>query len=42
MNKLIKITESHYIICDDSEIKEGDYVRCGIIIGRYKKKHKLT
>lgn len=25
MNKLIKINESHYVICDDSEIKEGDY-----------------
>jgi hypothetical protein len=25
MNKLIKISETHYIIVDDSEIKEGDY-----------------
>lgn len=24
--KLLKFSEEHYIICDDSEIKEGDYV----------------
>lgn len=26
MNELIKINEQHYVICDDSEINEGDYV----------------
>jgi len=25
MNKLIKLSETHYIVVDDSEIKEGDY-----------------
>lgn len=25
MNKLIKINEQHYVVCDDSEIKEGDW-----------------
>ena len=37
MNRLIKINEQHYVICDDSEINEGDYyltktndiVKCG-------------
>ncbi len=27
-NKLIKISDTHYIIVDDSEIKEGDYKYC--------------
>lgn len=26
MNKLIKLSDAHYIIIDDSEIKEGDFV----------------
>jgi len=26
MNKLLKLSESHYIVVDDSEIKEGDWV----------------
>lgn len=25
MNKLIKVSDDHYIIVDDSEIKEGDW-----------------
>lgn len=25
MNKLIKLTKDHYVIVDDSEIKEGDW-----------------
>lgn len=26
MQKIIKLSDTHYIICDDSEIKEGDYM----------------
>ena len=35
--KLIKLAEDHYIIVDDSEPQEGDFVKCGLIIGRYKR-----
>lgn len=46
MNKLIKLTETHYIIVDDSKIKEGDKITtCGdiddgtIFISTYCKGH---
>lgn len=37
MNKLIKLSETYYIAVDNSEKKEGDWVRCGVIIGTYKR-----
>jgi hypothetical protein len=49
MNKLIKLSETHYIIVDDSEIKEGDYkhhhvkgIAKAICNGAYTNEFKIT
>ncbi len=49
MNKLIKISNNHYIVVDDGEIKEGDYkyhhalgIRKALVDGNYTNTFKIT
>ena len=49
MNKLIKVSNNHYIVVDDSKLKEGDWkyhhalgIRKALVDGNYTNNFKIT